>query len=146
MTTSPQVQALQHMVHAWEQYGQAHQPPVAVLTHLWAWQLITQARLQAALTNTQPVYPLWPTVDPDAEDDKDTTNDWIQRTHGGVGADVAYARWRAGFDAVIALASCVPDTRWEDPSYVPWLHGYLLIDVIFGTLEHHREHLAEVMG
>lgn|GEM_PF-3573019 len=137
---------LTHQYAAWQTYLQTHAVPCADLTHLWAWQRITRARLWAGLHRVAPVYPRWPTRDPDDYAAQADVNAWIQRTYGGVDADTALNRWRAGYDAVIGLAQRVPAQDWDDPAVVPWLHGYVLWDVIIGTVEHHREHLADLMG
>jgi hypothetical protein len=141
---SDRLQLLVDMYVAWGTYLQKHAVPIADLTHLWAWQRITQARLQAALCHAAPVYPPWPTVDPDDHAAKDAINAWIQATYGHVDAQTAWVRWRDGYCEVMRLAQAVPASAWDDPAVVPWLGGYVLWDVIIGTVEHHCEHLEEV--
>ena len=147
LATQPnRLQMLTQMYAAWGAYLQTHAVPSADLTHLWAWQRITQARLLAGLRHATPVYPRWLTSDPDDHAAKEDINAWIQATYGGVDAQTALRRWHAGYGETIRLAQAVPASAWDDPAVVPWLGGYVLWDVIIGTVEHHREHLEEVQG
>ncbi len=143
---NPAEQALDDALYALRQQYQwwvAHRThPSAtawVYTHLWAWQTISIARIAAGSEGQLPVYPTWPTDNPDNHTQVDI-NAWIERTHGGVDAQTAIARWDMGFRQLLSMLVKIPAEWYLDPARCPWLDGYVLLDVIKGTTEHHREH------
>ena len=53
-----------------------------VIAHLWAWQRLSIARLEAALLDREPEFSEWPSeLDPDSEDDVDQINALIYQTY-----------------------------------------------------------------
>lgn len=108
-------------------------------THLWAWQTISIARIIAGRDGTLPQYPAWPTANPDNHDQVDI-NAWIERTHGGVDAQAAIERWDVGFRQLLSMLVMIPAEWYSDPARCPWLDGYVLLDVVKGSTEHHAEH------
>ena len=121
-----------------------------VVAHLRAWQQRSLARLEAALHNREPVYPAWPEqLDPEAEGQPHDLNAWLyEQERDTAWADV-HQRWRAGFLRLLELANTIPEDALADKATFPWLEGYALMDVLQGSLEHHREHaehLAPVLA
>ena len=112
-----------------------------VVAHLHAWQQRSLARLEAALHNREPAYPPWPEqFDPEAEGQPHDLNAWLyEQDRATPWADV-HQRWREGFLRFLALADAIPEGQLTDKDTYPWLEGYALMDVLQGSLEHHREH------
>lgn len=118
-----------------------------VVAHLRAWQLVTIARLEAAQFGREPVYPDWASglLSADDEPATDRMNRQIYETWRDRPWEEVFRAWRDGWLRVLALAEAVPAGDLTDPARYPWLNGHALIDVLWGTDEHHREHLAELI-
>src|SRR5512142_2287421 len=69
-----------------------------VVAHLWAWQQLSIARLEAARQGRTPHFPLEPAgPDPDVEENLDRINAWIHESNlARPWADV-HRDWHAGF-------------------------------------------------
>ena len=113
--------------------------------HLHAWQQLTLARLTAAQSGTDLVYPYW-VLDSDPDND-----DLLEQTNAGIYAAVhskpwldIYAQWAAQFQDILDCAAVLPADVLGDPGRFSWLEGYPLAAVLSGTLEHHREHREPV--
>ncbi len=118
-----------------------------VVAHLRAWQMVSIARLEAAQTGREPVLPGWVAGGaPDAASDEETDafNARIYETYRAQPWPEARRAWRDGFMRLIALAEATPAEALADRTRYPWLNGYALIDVLWGTVNHHREHLEEL--
>jgi SAM-dependent methyltransferase len=116
------------------------------LTHLFAWQQISVARMEAALRDTEPDYPAWlGGADPfHAEEHTGEFNARIQAAHAGRSWPERYRDWRAGFLRCIELAEAIPPALLADKDRFAWLKGHALAAVLEGTCEHHREHLEHL--
>lgn len=114
------------------------------LIHLWAWQQIAIARVEAALQNSEPKYPTWPTEDPDSEKDIDLINAWIYQQNQHKTWSQVYAAWRRNFQHLLEIANQISDQDLNDTKKYAWLNGYSLADVLAGTAEHHAEHLEQL--
>lgn len=136
--------AFRHMYQRWRAYAADPEADAQLFTHLWAWQTISRARLLAGKNGHAPVYPTWPTTDPDTHAVIDDINAWIQSTHGTLNRPAVIARWDAGYREILELCTALPAGAYSDPTRTPWLDGYVLLDVVRGSLEHHREHIEEV--
>ncbi len=111
-----------------------------ILTHLWAWQVLSVNRLDAGLHNRQPAPPLWP-VEIHSEEDVDPLNAWIMQTYSDLLLPEVIQRWRLNYQQLLDLAGEFTPQQLDDPQRVPWMNGYSLADVLRGSYEHHREHL-----
>lgn len=115
------------------------------IAHLRAWQQISIARLEAALQDREPVYPEWPTQDPDSEEDQERINDWIYKKYRQEPWSHVYRNWREGFLYFLELADKIPETNLLDEKKYAWLNGYALMAVLEGSCEHHIEHIDHVL-
>ena len=85
------IAALREEFNRWEELlagvgeGQPATPPLPpnwsvkdVITHLWAWQQLSIARMEAALLDSEPEFAMWPPeLDPESRQDVHRINDWI---------------------------------------------------------------------
>ena len=119
-----------------------------IVAHLRAWQQVSIARLEAAQLGREPVLPGWLAGgDPDTDDDDETDahNEHIHKQYRTQSWAEVYRAWRDGFLRLLALAEAIPAADLAAPARYPWLNGHALIEVLRGTLAHHREHLDELM-
>jgi hypothetical protein len=118
-----------------------------VVAHLWAWQLRTNARLDAALQGTEPDFPQWPTeTDPDSEVSPDRVNAWIYETNCQRPWSSVHQAWREGFLRVLASAAAISERDLLDAERYPWMQHYPLAQVLLGTYEHHHlDHLQPLL-
>lgn len=111
------------------------------VAHLMAWQQVSNARLEAAARGTEPAFPDWLGGEsPESEEHIGRFNDTIHAEHAGRPWERVHAEWRAGFDRLLARAAELPEETMLDASRFTWLGGYALVDVLEGSLAHHREH------
>jgi hypothetical protein len=114
------------------------------LVHVMAWQKRSISRMEAAANGTKPIHQLWP---PEMETDDDAClvdiNAWIQEHFRDWSWEAVYQAWQTGFQHFITLSEAAPESDLLPAGKYPWLDGYALLDVITGSVEHHREHREE---
>jgi hypothetical protein len=119
-----------------------------VIAHLWAWQQISIAHMDAATLNQQPNYPTWPekiVVSPFDEGNVDDINAWnYEKYRDKPWADV-YKDWRDGFLYFVETGESLSEQDLMDASKYAWMNGYALYDVLKGSCEHHAEHRGWVL-
>jgi hypothetical protein len=118
-----------------------------VVAHLWGWQQISIARLQAAALDRKPEFPAWLYNLPgDWEEDVDRTNAWLyQNNHANPWSQV-HQNWREGYLQMIASADPITEKHLLDKERFTWLNGYSPLDVLIGSYEHHQEHYEMVIA
>jgi hypothetical protein len=116
-----------------------------VMAHLWAWQQISIARMEAAVHAREPRYPEWLAVpDADWEENANMTNARVYEiAHEKPWVEI-YQDWRDGFVRLIGSGEHIPERDLLDGDKYPWLHGYSLAAVLLASYEHHQEHLEEL--
>ena len=112
-----------------------------VMTHLWAWQQRSIARMEAALHHREPKFPRWPTAfDPEVEDEPDELNAWIYKTYREKSWSRVYGDWREGFLHFLELGEAIPEKDLLEPGRYAWLAEHPLSLVLLASSEHHEEH------
>ncbi len=114
------------------------------VAHLQAWLQVSIARLEAALSGNAPAYPDWVKgLDPDSDSEEDTQafNERIYQAHREESWSGIYQNWHKGYSHYLYLAEKIPEDVLSDKTRFPWLHGYPLMAVLQGSLEHHEEHM-----
>jgi hypothetical protein len=120
-----------------------------VLAHLMSWQQVSNARLSAGLLEEAPEYPKWlEGGDPDTESDEitDAYNARIYGTYCKVPRLVVIESWRDGFLSLVKTVDALSDEALFIKDAFDWLAGHALIEVVEGTLNHHREHYEALAG
>lgn len=116
-----------------------------VIGHLRAWQQVSIARLEAAQSDQEPIFPAWLAgLDPESEADKEHFNARIYETYREQTWPEVYQVWRSGFLRFLKLGEAIPDHELMDTENYPWLKGYALFAVLQGSYGHHAEHLEMV--
>ena len=117
------------------------------IAHLWAWQQISIARLEAARYQREPVFPqMLPGVDPEGEGNTDKTNAWIFEAYRHQPWSQVHQNWQAGFLRFVELGEEISEKDLLDNERFPWLEGYSLALVFLGSYAHHREHLETILS
>ncbi len=115
------------------------------MAHLWAWQQLSIARLEAALHHREPQLPDWPKdLDFDSEEEEPTNavNAWFHENSRATPWPDVYRDWKTGFVRFLELAEAIPESEWFDEHRFAWLDGYPLSIVMIGSYEHHHiDHL-----
>jgi hypothetical protein len=118
-----------------------------VITHLWAWQQITSARVEAALHGGEPIYPTWfPGGSGDGEGSVDQTNARIIATYRAQSWPQARRQWREGFDRLLALGAAIPERKLLGWGVYPQVGKWPLAFVLLATYDHHQEHLEKTLA
>jgi Protein of unknown function (DUF1706) len=115
------------------------------MAHLWAWQQISTARMEAGVLNREPELPRWVAkLGEDWEEDPDRTNGWVYETyHARPWAEV-HQKWRDGFLRLLEVGELVSEKDLLDAERYPWLEGYSLAFILVASYDHHQEHLGRL--
>ena len=117
-----------------------------VIAHLWAWQQISIARMEAAVLDREPAFPPWAAELPgDWEGNANQTNAWIYATYHDKPWPEVYQQWRDGFLRFLASGEPIAEKDLLNGDRYPWLHGYPLAVSLLASYDHHQEHLEKLL-
>ena len=117
-----------------------------LIAHLWAWQQLSVARMQAAARHREPEFPEWVTqLQGDWEEDVDRTNAGIYEICHARPWSVVHRCWREGFLQLLESGEPFSERDFLDREKYPWLEGYSLAFILIASYEHHQEHLEALM-
>lgn len=117
-----------------------------VMAHLWAWQQISIARMEAGVRDREPEYPQWILdIGQDWEDDSDRVNALTFETYHERPWSEIYQNWRTGFLRFLELGERIAERDLLDGDRYPWLKGYSLAFVLVASYDHHQEHLEKLL-
>ncbi|MEW6401971.1 MAG: ClbS/DfsB family four-helix bundle protein [Chloroflexota bacterium] len=118
-----------------------------VMAHLWAWQQISIARLEAARDDREPEFPAWvANLREDWEENADKTNAWVYETYHPQPWLTVYQNWREGFLHFLELGEGISEINLLDSSRYSWLEGRPLILILIASYDHHQEHLEKLLA
>lgn len=118
-----------------------------VIAHLWAWQQISIARMEAGLSDREPNYPKW-IVDAieNWEEDSDRVNALtFENFHDKPWSDI-YQNWKNGYLWLLELGGKFLERDLLDGDKYSWLHGYSLAGILRASYDHHQEHYEKVIA
>jgi hypothetical protein len=116
-----------------------------VISHLWAWQQISIARMEAAVLNREPAFPAWVAeLGEDWEEKADQTNTWIYKTYQSKPWSEVHQNWRAGFLRFLELGEPIAEKDLLDTGRYAWMRGYSLAATLLASYDHHQEHLEKL--
>jgi len=116
-----------------------------VIAHLWAWQQISSARMEAAVLNREPEFPSWIVeLHEDWEENANQTNALIYETCHSKSWSEVYQNWRAGFLRFLESGEPISEKDLLDGDRYPWLKGYSLAFILVASYDHHQEHLVKL--
>jgi hypothetical protein len=116
-----------------------------VMAHLWAWQQISIARLEAGVLKQEPKYPEWIVKSAENwEEDADKVNALTLETqHHKPWAEI-HQNWKNGFLRFLDLGNKLSERDLLDGDRYPWLKGYSLAFILVASYDHHQEHLEKL--
>ncbi len=118
-----------------------------VINHLWGWQQISVARVNAAMLNREPEFPKWLTSFPGNRDENaGQTNAWIYNNFHNQSWSESNKNWREGFLQLLDFGKMVSERDLLDGDRYPWLKGYSLAAILVASYEHHQEHLEKMIN
>lgn len=116
-----------------------------VLAHLWAWQQISIARMEAGVKDREPEFPKWIVESVENwEADADHVNALTFETQHTKTWSEIYENWRRGFLRFLELGNEIPERNLLDGDRYPWLKGYSLAAILIASYDHHQEHLEKL--
>lgn len=117
-----------------------------VMNHLWGWQQISIARMNAAVLNREPEFPNWLTSFPgNWEENASHTNAWIHKNFHHQSWANAYKNWKEGFLQLLDLGAMIAERALLDADRYGWLKGYSLAFILLASYDHHQEHLEKLI-
>jgi hypothetical protein len=117
-----------------------------LINHLWGWQQISAARLNAAVLDREPEYPNWLTsYSGNWDEDSNQTNSWIFKNFHNQSWAESNKNWREGYLRLLDLGRKVSERDLLDGDRYLWLKGYSLSDILVASYAHHQEHLEELI-
>ncbi len=118
-----------------------------VLIHLWAWQQVTLARIEAALRHGEPVFPtLFTEIPGDWEEAADRTNAHVYEACHAQSWSTVHGNWRTGYLRLLESAAKIPEIELLDAERFPWLHGWSPAFVLIASYDHHKEHYDKLLA
>jgi hypothetical protein len=116
------------------------------MAHLWAWQLRSIARLEAALFDREPDYPRWsPELEPITDENLDQVNDWIYQANRDLPWLKVYQSWREGFVRFLEAGEKIPERDLLDSGRYKWMEGHPLANTLLASYDHHQEHYDKLI-
>jgi hypothetical protein len=116
-----------------------------VMAHLWAWQQISIARLEAGVHEHEPDYPSWiVNAIEDWEEDADQVNALtFENNHDNSWSEI-HETWKRGFLRFLEVGNKISERNLLDGDRYSWLKGYSLAAILIASYDHHQEHLEKV--
>jgi hypothetical protein len=116
-----------------------------VISHLWVWQQISIARMNAVILDCLPGFPDWLAEFPgNWDEDADQTNAWMYTMLHHRSWAETHQDWREGFLQLLELGQLIPERDLLDGARYSWLNGYSPAFVLMASYEHHQEHLEKL--
>lgn len=118
-----------------------------VVAHLWAWQQISIARMEAGLHDHEPEFPRWIVVSVENwEEDADRVNALtFERHHNKTWSEV-HRNWSDQFLRLLDLGEKFSERDLLDGDRYQWLNGYSLVFILVASYDHHQEHLEKLVN
>jgi len=116
-----------------------------VVAHLWTWQQISIARMEAGLRDHGPDFPEWIVESIENwEEDADRVNALtFERNHNKLWSEI-HQNWRNGFLRFLELGGKISERDLLDGDRYSWLKGYSLAFILVASYDHHQEHIEKL--
>ena len=118
-----------------------------LIAHLYAWQQVSIAQLEAAHQNIEPAQPRWLAGrGPESDTDRDFYNERIYLSFRDQPWSLVHETWKTGFLHFLELAEAISEKDLLETGRFRWLRETTLSDVLRGSYDHHHEHLDLALG
>ena len=116
-----------------------------MIAHLWAWQQISIARMDAAAQDREPEFPKWiVNIGDDWEENADQVNAFTHETNHEKPWSEVHQNWREGFLRFLKSGELISEKDMLEGSRYPWLKGYSLAYILVASYDHHQEHFEKL--
>ena len=117
-----------------------------VMTHLWGWQQISIARMEAGTLDREPEFPQWiMELQGIWEENADKTNARIYEINHKKPWFEIHQNWRDGFLRFLELGEPISEKDLLDGDRYFWLKGYSLAFILVASYDHHQEHIEKLL-
>lgn len=118
-----------------------------VIAHLWAWQQISIARMEAGMQNREPEFPKWIVESVENwEENADRVNALtFERNHQRPWSEI-HKNWKEGFLRLLALGNEISEKDLLDGDKYSWLNGHPLAFILIASYDHHQEHIEKLFA
>jgi hypothetical protein len=117
-----------------------------VMAHLWAWQQVSIARMEAGILDREPEYQQWIVgIGDDWEEDAGRVNAVTFENYHKKPWSEVYQNWNDGFLQFLELGSQLSERDLLNGDRYPWLKGYNLAFILVASYEHHQEHFEKLI-
>ncbi len=118
-----------------------------VIAHLWGWQQISVARMEAGALDRSPKFPTWvANLNEGWEENANQTNAKIYEINHNKPWSEIHQNWRDGFLRFLESGRPIPEKDLLDGSRYPWLKRYSLAFILIASYDHHQEHLEKLIA
>lgn len=118
-----------------------------VIAHLWVWQQISIARMEAGLQDREPGFPKWIVEsNEDWEENANQTNALTFERHHNKPWPEIHQNWKEGFLRFLELGNKIPERDLLDTGRYSWLRGYSLAFILVASYDHHQEHFKKLVA
>ena len=117
-----------------------------VIAHLWAWQQISIARMEAGSHGREPEFPKRISEQEDWEENANQTNAITYEMNHKKSWSEVHQNWRDGFLRFLESGEPISERDLLDTSRYPWLNGYSLALILIASYDHHQEHYEKLTG
>ncbi len=116
-----------------------------VMNHLWGWQQITLARMEAAAEGREPEFPVWIIeLGTTWHENADQTNDRIYKNFHAQSWLETHQNWQQGFLYLLQTSEKIMERDLLDVDRYPWLNGHSPSAYLIASYDHHQEHLEKL--
>jgi len=117
-----------------------------VIAHLWAWQQISIARMEAGLHDHEPEFPKWIVESIESwEEDADRVNALTFENYHQKSWPEIHQNWKIGFLRFLEVGNEIAERDLLDGDRYPWLKGYSLAFILVASYDHHQEHIEKLL-
>ncbi len=118
-----------------------------VIAHLWAWQQISIARMEAGLRDQEPEFPKWIVESIENwEEDADRVNALTFENYHNKPWSEIRQNWREGFIRFLDVGNGISERNLLDGDRYKWLNGYSLAFILIASYDHHQEHYEKLLA
>jgi hypothetical protein len=116
-----------------------------IVAHVYSWQRVSIARMEAAVANREPQFPKTPPeFDLDTENNVEGINAWFYETYRNDSWSTIHQNWSDGFHRLMELGWSMSERDLLDSSKYIWLKEQPLVLVLVSSYGHHQEHLDKL--
>ena len=118
-----------------------------VIAHLWGWQQISIARMEAGVQDQEPQFPTWINELGDIwEEDANQTNARIYQNFHEQSWSIVHKNWQEGFLRFLEAGNKISERDLLDGDKYPWLRGYSPAFILVASYDHHQEHFEKLLA